>query len=228
MFVFLTFVINAQEGYWTNYHFVVTPEDESTVYKLMDDYFKANKPEGITVSLWENHFNDHGNNWTHSINFSGSLEDMGNFYNKDLGTTWDLMLVKLNQHIKEGYSSKMGTRKSHVGDLNQNYPVQKYFIVHADDGAAWDAAYNKFSKANNPIGVLNMMGNYSSGVSPKGENRWVINGFKDFKSAIGGGSAMRTSAEQAATDKAWKVFRDTNGESHLVRSGTRVRVGQWK
>lgn len=227
MFVFLTVVMNAQVGYWTNYHFVVAPEDESTIYKLMDDYFKANKPEGVTVSLWENHFNDHSNNWTHSINFSGSLEDMGNFYDKDLGTTWQLMLVKLNQHIKDGYSAKMGTTKSLLGDLNQNYPVQKYFLVHVDDGAVWDAAYNKFFKANNPVGVLNMMGDYSSGVSPKGENRWVINGFKDFKSAIGGTNAMRTPAEQKVTDKAWKVFGDTNGESHLIRSGTRIRIGQW-
>ena len=73
-----------------------------------------------------------------------------------------------------------------------------------------------------------MMGNFTSGASPEGENRWVINGFKDFKSAIGGANAMRTDAQKKANDKAWKEFLDTNGASHLIRSGLRVRMGQWK
>lgn len=227
LLVFTTFTISAQEAYWTNYYVVVEPQNVDMVYKLLDDYFSANKTEGVSVTLYENHFNDPGNNFTHSIGFSGSLEAMGNMYSKDGGAAWRLLLVQLNQHIKEGYGSRMGTRMSHTGDLSQDYPVQKYFIVHADDGAKWDEAFNKYAKANIPSGVLNMMGNFTSGVSSDGENRWVINGFKDFKSAIGGASTMRTDAEKAANAEAWKEFLDTNGESHLVRSGLRVRMGQW-
>ncbi len=85
-----------------------------------------------------------------------------------------------------------------------------------------------YENGNHPEGMLNMMGNFTSGVSSDGENRWVINGFKDFKSAIGGANHLRTDTENAANEKAWRTFLDTNGESHLVRSGLRVRVGQWK
>ena len=225
---FMALTLSAQESYWTNYNFVLEPQNEEMVYKLMDDYFKANQPEGITVTLYENHFNDHKNNFTHSIGFSGSLEAMGKMYSGGGGAAWKLLLVQLNQHIKEGYSSRMGTRKSHVGDLSQDYPVQKYFIVHVEDGSTWDKAFNTYMNANHPEGMLNMMGNFTAGVSSDGENRWVINGFKDFKTAFGGAGILRTDAENKANGKAWQTFLDNNGESHLVRSGLRVRIGQWK
>jgi len=226
--VFMACTLNAQESYWTNYHIVVEPQNEDMVYKLMNDYFTANQPQGVTVTLYENHFNDHENNFTHSVGFSGSLEAMGNMYSNDGGATWKLFLVQLNQHIKEGYSARMGTRKAHAGDLNQDYPVQKYFIVHAADGSTWDKALTTYMKANNPGGMLSMMGNFTAGVSSDRENRWVVNGFKDFKSAIGGAGVLRSEAEKKANGKAWQTFLDNNGESHLVRSGLRVRVGQWK
>ncbi len=228
LFVFSICVLSAQEDYWTNYQVVVAPEEVETVYKLIDDYFTANPADGVTVALWENHFNDHSNNSTHSLLFYGSLDAMGALYTRDGGAAWSLFLVKLNQHIEEGYSSRMGTLTARIGDLDQEYPVQKYFIVHAEDGAVWDKAYNKHFKAHTPAGMLNMVGNFTSGVSPDGENRWVINGFKDFKGALGGGNALMTPDEKAAKDKSWKEFLDTNGESHLVRSGTRVQLGLWK
>jgi len=227
-FLFIACAVQAQEGYWTSYQFIVAPDEVETVYNLVNDYYSANQPQGVTVNLWENHFNDHENNFTHSINFSGSLDDLGNMYSQDGGAAWKLFLVQLNQHIKDGHGSRMGTRLGHQGDLTQDYPVQKYFIVHADDGQKWNAAYKKVLSANTPGSMLGMMGNFTSGVSPDGENRWVIQGFKDFKSAIGGASAMRTDAENDAADKVWATFMETNGESHLVRSGMRVRMGQWK
>ena len=228
LFLFATVTITAQEAYWTQYYVVIEPQEVSTVYKLMDDYFTANAPEGVTVSLWENHFHDAGNNFTHSIGFSGSLEAMGNLYSNDGGAAWSLFLTQLNQHVKDGHSARMGTVMAQEGDFSQEYPVQKYFIVHADDGQKWNAAYMKVLKANTPEGAVGMMGNFTSGVSSDGENRWVIQGFKDFKTAIGGASAMRTDAENTAADKVWQKFLDENGESHLVRSGMRVRVGVWK
>ena len=227
LLVCMACTLNAQDSYWTNYHVVLAPEEVETVYNLINDYYTANQPEGITVALWENHFNDHGNNHTHSLNFSGSLDAMGNMYAQS-GDTWRLFLVQLNQHVEAGYSAWTGTTTGRSGDFSQEYPVQKYFIVHAEDGTAWDKAHSKHLKASAPAGMMGMMGNITSGVSPDGENRWVIRGFKDFKGAFGGIDALQTPAEQAASDKSWKEFLDTNGESNLVRSGTRVRMGLWK
>ena len=54
----MTFAINAQEAYWTNSYGAVEPTNVDIIYTLMDDYFKTNKTQGVTVGLYENHFND--------------------------------------------------------------------------------------------------------------------------------------------------------------------------
>ena len=47
----------AQTTYWTSYNFSVDPENEETVYNLMDNHFKNNPIDGVTVYLYENHIN---------------------------------------------------------------------------------------------------------------------------------------------------------------------------
>ena len=89
------FTISAQQSYWTNYTFIVEPENESVVFKLIDDYFKEHKTEGVTVSLYANHFHDEENTATHMIVFAGSLDALGAMYANDGGDAWDLLGSKI-------------------------------------------------------------------------------------------------------------------------------------
>ncbi len=57
LLVLLAFCVRAQDSYWTHYNVVVEPQNVDMRYKLMDDYFSANKTDGVTVSLWENLIN---------------------------------------------------------------------------------------------------------------------------------------------------------------------------
>ncbi len=226
--LFLTAIsINAQESYFTIYNFSVEPQNEATVYQLVDDYYSANKAEGVAVSLYENHFNDSGNNFTHGLVFAGSFDAVGNMYSGGNNDTWNLFLTKLNQHIKEGFSSAMGTSIASFGDSSISHPAQRYIMLHVEDGDAFDAAYKAFNSKHNPEGRISMMGNITAGQSPNGENRWVINGFKDFKAAIGGADKLLTEQALAERDKGWDEFRATHGGVKLVRTGLRVLLGQW-
>ncbi|MDT0552625.1 hypothetical protein [Urechidicola vernalis] len=219
--------INAQESYFTIYNFSVEPQNEATVYKLVNDYYSTNKTEGVTVSFYENHFNDNGNNFTHSIVFSGSFDDIGNMYSLGNNDAWNLFLTKVNQHIKEGFSSAMGTSIASYGDVDTSHPVQKYILLHVEDGDAFDAAYKVFNSKHNPDGRITMMGNITAGQSPYGENRWVVNGFKDFKAAIGGANKLLSEQALEERGKGWDEFRSTHGGVTLVRTGLRVLLGQW-
>ncbi len=227
LLIMMTFSVSAQKVYWSNYSVVVEPQNQEIMYKLINDYFTANKPEGVTVILYENHFNDHENDYTNILSFSGTLDALGDMYARDGGAAWKLFLVQLNQQVKEGFAALTGTVITTTGDLNLDLPMQKYFIVHADDGDTFDKAYAKYMTTSVPEGMVAMMGNITAGVSPNGENRWVLNGFKDFKSALGGAEMMRTDAQNTASTKAWKEFLATNGGSRLVRSGLWVRMGKW-
>ncbi len=227
LLLFTVFAISAQESYWTNYTFIVEPENENVVITLMDDYFKEHKTEGVTVSLYANHFHDSENNATHMIVFSGSLDALGGMYAGIGGDAWDLLGARLDHHIKDGSGARMGTMKKSFGDTDGDYPIQRYYILDVEDTAAFESALTKFNTDHKPEGRTVMMGNITSGVSPEGENHWVIVSFKDFKGAIGGASAGLSTSQRAARDAGWKTFQDNNGEVRMVRSGLRVRLGQW-
>ncbi|MBT8289739.1 MAG: hypothetical protein KJO93_02820 [Muriicola sp.] len=219
--------VSAQEAYFTSYNFIVEPSQQNTVVKLISDYFTANKTEGVTVSLWENHFNDPGNNFTHMIVFSGSLDAMGNQYSNDGGAEWMLFMTQINQHIKDGFSSSMGRRLASWGDMEASYPVQNYYIVQVENSNTFRSAYEKYQSSAVRKGWMNMYGTFTTGVGPDGGSHWIITGHKDFKSAMGGSSAVLTESEKKTRDKAWNTFRETNGGAELVRSGTRVMLGIW-
>ena len=225
--LFMVFTLTAQDTYFTVYNFSVAAEDVSSVYDLVDGYYSKNKPDGVTVSLYENHFNDKGYNFTHSIVFSGTLDAMGGMYAGGDNDTWQLFITRINIHMEEGFSSLMGRRLDGYGDSSTQHPVQKYFLLDAADTDAFDTGYAKYHSKHNPEGAIVAMGNITAGRSPHGENRWVIQGFKDFKSAMGGTNMLRTEKEKAASDKAWQAYMDSHGGVEVVRSGLRVQLGQW-
>jgi len=227
LFFFVALKIYAQETYFTIYNFTVVPQEIETIHRLVNDYYTAHKPDGITVYLYENHFNDSGNNFTHSIVFAGSLDAIGNMYSGANNDTWNLFITKINAHIKDGFSSATGRRIAGYGDTSTSHPVQRYIMLDVEDTDAFDAAYKAFNSKTNPEGRVTGMGNISAGVSPDGENRWVVNSYKDFKAAIGGDDKLMTDQARAARDKGWEEFIANNGGARIVRTGLRILIGQW-
>jgi len=227
LLLFTVFAISAQQSYWSNYTFIVEPENEATVFKLIDDYFKEHKTEGVTVSLYANHFHDEDNAATHMIVFAGSLDALGGMYATDSGDAWDLLGARLDHHIKDQSGARMGTMKKAYGDTEGDYPIQQYYILDVEDAGTMVEGLDKFNAKHKPEGRLVMMGNFTSGISSEGENHWVIAGYKDFKGAMAGAGAGLTDKQKAARDADWKTFQDTNGGVRMVRSGLRVRLGQW-
>ena len=225
--LFVAFALSAQESYFTIYNFSVAAEDVSTVYKLVDDYYSDSKPEGVTVSLYENHFSDSGNNYTHSIVFSGSLDAIGGMYGPESNATWELFITRVNQHMESSFSSAMGTTSATFGGDATPNVIQRYYLLEVKDSDTFKEEYTKYVSKHLKEGITIAMGGFTSGHSPDGETHWVIEGHKDFKSAMGGANSMRTEAEKKASDKAWDEFMAANGGVELVRSGLRIRLGQW-
>ena len=66
----LFFVTISFSQRWSAYGIKVSPQNEETVVKLMDDYFSLNKIEGVTVTLYSIMFTPGDLNFTHEIIFS--------------------------------------------------------------------------------------------------------------------------------------------------------------
>jgi hypothetical protein len=220
------FAVSAQDSYYTMYSFVVAPQDQATVYDLVNDYYSKNKPEGVFVRLFENHFKDPGNKATHSLVFLGSQEAVGNMYAGGPNDTFSLFLTRLNQHIKDGAGSSMGRHIAIYGDTDTRYPAQRYYLLNVNDTEAFDAGYNNFHSKHNPPGVLVNMGTTIAG-STGNFNRWVIIGFKDIKTALGGPNKLLSGAALSAREKAWDEFRSSDGGVSVVGSGMRLLLGAW-
>lgn len=227
LLLFTTLVIGAQEMYWTGYSFIVEPENEATVAKLISDYFEEHKTEGVTVSLYASHFKDGESSATHEIVFSGTLDALGGMYAADGGDAWDLLGARLDHHIEDGAGARMGSVKASYGDTEGNYPIQQIYVLDVEDADAMQKSLTKFNTDFKPEGRVVMMGDITSGQSPDGENHWALVGYKDFKSAMGGANAGLTDKQKAARAEGWKTFQENNGGVRMVRSFLRVRVGTW-
>lgn len=225
--LFLSLICKAQVSYFTVYHVTVESENVSTVYQLFDDYFSENKTAGVTVSLYENHFKDSQNNYSHSVIFSGNLDAMSGMYGSGDNDAWSLFLTRINQHTKSNFSSAMGERLAVYGNTDETYPYQRYFMLDVAEMSKFTESYKRMTENNNPEGRLSMMGTFSAGQGPDGANAWVIQGFKDFKTAMGGVSILRTDAEKEAAALAWDKHREEGGEVELVRSGLRILLKSW-
>lgn len=221
----IAFATHAQESYFTVYNFKVKPQDAATVYKLVDDYYTKNKPEGITVSLYENHLHNSDNNYTHSLVFNGSLDAIGNMYSGGPSDTWSLFLTQLEQH-ETGVSSATGTVLAAYGDFEVAHPVQRLMLLSAPEGIAFIESYKKFHSSHNPDGMIVMTGDITVGHAD-GVNRWALLGFKDFKAAFGGPGTLLSGATLAAREKAWGEFMTSIAGTNIVHSGLRVLIGSW-
>ena len=53
--VLVTSITFGQTRYWTSYNFTVEPQNEAAIYKLVDDYFKANPTsDDVNAYFYEN------------------------------------------------------------------------------------------------------------------------------------------------------------------------------
>lgn len=224
----LSLSVSAQDTYYTMYTFVVEPQNEGIVYDLVDDYYSNNKPEGVFVRLFENHFRDDDMKATHAIVFLGSQEDIGSMYAGGGNLNFQLFITKLNRHIKEGAGSAMGRHIALNGvTANTRYPFQNYVLLQVDDPDTYDREHQKFHSKHTPAEMLVNMGNVMAGQGAGDYNRWVILGYKSMEAALGGPNKMVSGEALEARQKAWDDYMDSHGGVRLVGSGMRVLLGAW-
>lgn len=226
VFLCMALLTQAQTSYFTAYNFTVEPHNVGTVYNLVDTYYKAHKPEGVTVWLYENHFNDAGNNYTHSIVFAGSLDAMGAMYSSS-DEAFQLFLTNVNAHIRDGYSAVSGTVQQTFAGGDGPFPFRRLFQLDVDNAEAFSKSFQEFNTKHNPMGRMLSMGAITMGRSPEGETHFVLVGFKDMKAAMAGVYGLVPENQRAAYDKAWDAHRESSGEVSIVRNSLMVVLGEW-
>lgn len=224
----IAFAVSAQDNYYSMYSFVVEPQNEATVVKLVDDYYTNNKPEGVFVRLFENHFQDGSEKATHHIVFLGSQEAIANMYaNGD--EKFALFITQVNQQTKNGAGSSLGRHISlHIDEgEGQRYPYQRIYLLQADDTQAFDKEFEKFQSKHRPAGQIVVLASPMLGEGHGEYNRVVIAGFKDMNAAIGGAGSLLPEKAREARQKAQTERRANDGDVELIGSGMRILLGAW-
>jgi hypothetical protein len=225
----------AQERYWTAYNFSVESKDIETVAKIANDFFSnpGSKADGVTVYLFENHFSDNDNNFTHSVVFRGTLDAMGNQYSPTGGVAqekFQAFQTKISQFAK-AHSSSFGKELVTLSNSssNETYPVQNSRFLKVTDPAKFAASWKKMEETignYSESGSSKILGEINSGVSSSGATHYVLRSYPNFKAALKGA--------ELPTDKvkldAYNAFRNetyTAGIVEMVRTSTRILLGKW-
>lgn len=223
--LFLGFTLAAQEYYWTSYNFNVDAEDVEITAKLTADYFSqpGSKAEGVTVYLFETHFNDNETNWSHSLVFAGSLDAMGEQYSRGQNDSWNLYLTKIGQYAKS-HSAASGNSLISYGEIG-THPIQNILWLDVNDAGKFAEAWKNYHGKFNPEDRRITLGQFRLGRSSMGETHYVLQGFSDFKSAF---NPNKYREENKVAQKAWSAFFDVaSKEVTILRSNTRIMLGKW-
>lgn len=223
--LFLGFTLAAQEYYWTSYNFNVDAEDVEITAKLTADYFSqpGSKAEGVTVYLFETHFNDNETNWSHSLVFAGSLDAMGEQYSRGQNDSWNLYLTKIGQYAKS-HSAASGNSLISYGEIG-THPIQNILWLDVNDAGKFAEAWKNYHGKFNPEDRRITLGQFRLGRSSMGETHYVLQGFSDFKSAF---NPNKYREENKVAQKAWSEFFDVaSKEVTILRSNTRIMLGKW-
>jgi hypothetical protein len=223
-----TSISYGQLGYWTAYNFNVKPGSEETVLNLFNQYFGSNDlPKGITVTLFENHFRDAEWNFSHQVLFNGSLDAMADQYSGLPSDKWLLFLEKVNRHTIS-HNSFMGEIDAAFasGDPSE-FPIQRIYSLNVNDYGKWISSYEKLNSKYNKPDRLTFAGNFSAGHKYENGNAWVVNGFRDFKGAIGGHTKLPSKYSKQEHQKAYADFRENNGGVKPVRGFLRIMLATY-
>jgi hypothetical protein len=225
LLVLFTTFVSAQEYYWTTYSFSVDAEDEEIVAKLANDYFSSpnSKSDGVSVFLFENHFNDSENNSSHTIAFTGDLDAMGNQYSQGENINWQLFLTKLNRYTKS-HSSAAGRSLLSYG-VPGSHSIQNILALKVNNASKFASGFKKYNSKFNPKERRVTLGQFNLGRSSDGETHYVLVGVDTFKEAFNMGIYRE---KNKAAQTAWDSYMEENEDNvSLVRSTTRVMIGKW-
>ena len=230
LFLVSSFIFS-QNNYWTSYNFSVDGKDAETIVSLMDSYFKDNLPEGVSVILYENHFRDTRNQYTHQLIWSGPLKDLSDTYKSlNMSQQWQLMASRLSPHIESFHSASAGTNEissSVQGAKISDYPFQRLIELEVENQSKFFADMNEYQKKYNPTDRFFASGRINMGNNDDDGNVWMLLCYKNLRDAFGGPSKMKGKYSESERRKGWQAYRKNSVETDFRVSTMRIMLKSW-
>ncbi len=108
-----------------------------------------------------------------------------------------------------------------------NNTKHKQFTFNVNDYGKWISSYEKLNSKYNKPDRLTFAGNFSAGHKYENGNAWVVNGFRDFKGAMGGHTKLPSKYSKQEHQKAYADYRENNGGVKPVRGFLRIMLATY-
>ena len=215
------------DEHWSAYAISVQPQNEETVFNIIDEYFSEYKLDDIKVMLFSILFADDSmSEATHEIVFVGNSDSMSKFYSPmNFTTEWNLFSSKISNFIEKTIWALNGTGLASTGPDPSEvvYPYERILNWGPERDIqkfrkAWVELNTKHERTDRSAVIFTIT---SSAEHKSG----VVLRYPTYK-------AMLTSnAEYARNNpswqKDWQTYLKENGGGEITRNFTRILLKEW-
>ena len=235
-FILLTFLIAnsiysqtkvTTDEHWSAYAISVQPQNEETVFNIIDEYFSEHKLDDIRVMLFSILFADQSMvEATHEIVFVGNSDSMSKFYSPmNFTTEWNLFSSKISNFIDKTVWALNGRGLASTGPDPTEivYPYEQILNWGPERDIqkfrkAWVELNKKHERTDRSAVIFTI-------TSSADHKCGVVLRYPSYK-------AMLTSnAEYAKNNpswqKDWQTYLKENGGGQITRNFSRILLKEW-
>ena len=215
------------DEHWSAYAISVQPQNEETVFNIIDEYFSEHKLDDIRVMLFSILFADQSMvEATHEIVFVGNSDSMSKFYSPmNFTTEWNLFSSKISNFIDKTVWALNGRGLASTGPdpTEVVYPYEQIINWGPERDIqkfrkAWVELNKKHERTDRSAVIFTI-------TSSADHKCGVVLRYPSYK-------AMLTSnAEYAKNNpswqKDWQTYLKENGGGQITRNFSRILLKEW-
>ena len=215
------------DEHWSAYAISVQPQNEETVFNIIDEYFSEHKLDDIRVMLFSILFADQSMvEATHEIVFVGNSDSMSKFYSPmNFTTEWNLFSSKISNFIDKTVWALNGRGLASTGPdpTDVVYPYEQILNWGPERDIqkfrkAWVELNKKHERTDRSAVIFTI-------TSSADHKCGVVLRYPSYK-------AMLTSnAEYAKNNpswqKDWQTYLKENGGGQITRNFSRILLKEW-
>ena len=215
------------DEHWSAYAISVQPQNEETVFNIIDEYFSEHNLDDIRVMLFSILFADQSMvEATHEIVFVGNSDSMSKFYSPmNFTTEWNLFSSKISNFIDKTVWALNGRGLASTGPdpTDVVYPYEQILNWGPERDIqkfrkAWVELNKKHERTDRSAVIFTI-------TSSADHKCGVVLRYPSYK-------AMLTSnAEYAKNNpswqKDWQTYLKENGGGQITRNFSRILLKEW-
>tara|TARA_B100001027_G_scaffold116292_1_gene80264 strand:- start:256 stop:975 length:720 start_codon:yes stop_codon:yes gene_type:complete len=215
------------DEHWSAYAISVQPQNEETVFNIIDEYFSEHKLDDIRVMLFSILFADQSMvEATHEIVFVGNSDSMSKFYSPmNFTTEWNLFSSKISNFIDKTVWALNGRGLASTGPdpTEVLYPYEQILNWGPERDIqkfrkAWVELNKKHERTDRSAVIFTI-------TSSADHKCGVVLRYPSYKAMLT--SNAEYVKNNPSWQKDWQTYLKENGGGQITRNFSRILLKEW-